>query len=266
MSNNLSSLFKRYIKTPNPTKDHAVLSASGSERWMGCPGSIRLSQGIPPVDNEASLQGTHAHTLLQFILENPLDWRRLLASKEARAFLKHIHFSQDQLTSVLVAVCYVHTEMKKTKNVELYTEQKLELKGVGFGTADIILYQPFGLLHILDYKNGAYPVSPENNKQGLYYAVAAADRFGWDFNKVQITIIQPNIKTMRAHPINTWSTSRTELENAQKAFSVAARATRNNQAPLIPNHKYCWFCPARSICPEQMKQKEVKIMDRFTRQ
>jgi Protein of unknown function (DUF2800) len=263
----MMSIFDQYIKKEEHDA-HATLSASGSKRWLGCPGSIRLSDGIPSVDTEASIDGTNAHTLLQFILENYSSWERLLTKPEAKHFKHHIGYSEQQLKSVLVAARFVWAELARLRSLtgrqpELFTEQKLELNGVGFGTSDIIIYQLFGLLHVIDYKNGCWPVDPVDNTQGLYYACAAADRFGWDFSRVHITIIQPNLA--RGKVINTWKTTPERLEEAGECFRKGAALTRKRNAPLIPHHDYCWFCPARPKCPKVMKQREGKIMGRFER-
>lgn len=262
----LLALFKSYMKVKDPKSAHAKLSASGSERWLGCPGSVRMSEGIPGVDNEHSIAGTHAHTLLQFILDNP-QWRYMLSQPAAKAFKNFIGYTPAQLNAVMVAVNFVKSEQARmfgetgVKPI-LHVEKKVELKGVGFGTSDIILYQPFGVLHVMDYKNGQSAVECEENKQGLYYSVAAADLYGWDFREVWITIIQPNAKHKHG-PIRTWKTTPQRLEEAQRRFIQGAKATLKPDAPLVTDAKWCWFCPARPKCPEQMKIKSKNIMDRF---
>jgi hypothetical protein len=265
----VKAIFKPYIKVKdNSKKAHALLSASGSERWLGCPGSARLCADLPATDNEWSIAGTHTHTLLQFILENNYH-EELLSHPGSKAFKEHIGFTPAQLSSAKMAVKYVWAEYDRMKketghSPTLHIEKKLELEGVGFGTADIIIYQPFGVLHVMDFKNGRSPVECEENTQGLYYALAAADLHGWDFREVWITIIQPNA-AHRQGPIRTWKTTPERLERAGYVFRAAAKATQKKNAPLVMNAKWCWFCPARPTCPEHMKGKQVSIMNRFDR-
>lgn len=262
---NLKPLFQRYMKQKDPAKAHAVLSASGAERWMNCPASIRLSKGIIDKENEWSVRGTHTHTLMQFILENE-GALSLLNHPSAKAFKEFIGYSEEQLQSAGVAVSYVSAEQMRMVDQygqwpTLLVEEKVKLEGVGFGTADVILYQPFGVLHVIDYKNGVSVVEPEENYQGLYYAHAAADRFGWDFSEVWITIVQPNAVHKRG-PIRTWKTTPKRLEKMGNQFLKGAARTQDENAPLAVG-KWCWFCPARPICPKQMKIKNVNIMNRF---
>lgn len=261
----LAKIFKKYMKVKDPDKAHAKLSASGSERWLHCPGSVELSEKAPASqDSEWSIAGTHAHTLLEFLLT---ESESLLSRPEAKEFKKFIGYSPEQHTAVQVAIDFVKAEklrMFKETGVwpTLLVEQKVELEGVGFGTSDIILFQPFGVLHVMDYKNGQSAVEPENNTQGLYYAHAAADLYGWDFSEVWITIIQPNAAHKRG-PIRTWKTTIKNLEKAGKRFRMGARATKKPNAELVMDSKWCWFCPAKFICPKQLGKAQVKIMDRF---
>lgn len=264
------TLFKKYMKVKNPDKAHAVLSASGSERWLSCPRSVKLSEGITSVDNEWGIRGTNTHTLIQFILENTHTWQELILSQEAEKFKSFIDYDIEMQKCADFAVNYVKKEQRRMLNrygvkPQLYIEQKLELLGVGFGTADIILYHPFGLLHVMDYKNGRFNVEPESNTQGLYYGVASADKFGWDFREAWITIIQPNADNRRG-PIRTWEVPQGELEKAQTRFRLGAGLTKKKDAPLVPDSKYCWFCPARQTkCPIYNKKRHEKIMERFER-
>ena len=47
-------------------KKHSELSASGSERWIACPGSVMLSRLAPQSpESPAATEGTLAHTYLE---------------------------------------------------------------------------------------------------------------------------------------------------------------------------------------------------------
>ena len=39
-----------------PVKKHAVLSPSGADRWMTCPGSVALTKDLLDVENEYSIE------------------------------------------------------------------------------------------------------------------------------------------------------------------------------------------------------------------
>ena len=42
---------------------HARLSASGSAKWLNCPGSVALEEQFPNVSSEEAKEGTKAHAL-----------------------------------------------------------------------------------------------------------------------------------------------------------------------------------------------------------
>lgn len=267
MKSDVKAIFKKYIREAKKDKAHAVLSASGSERWLGCPGSVRLAEKAPPApDNEHGIRGTNTHTLLEFILNEDAD---LLDQPEAKAFKKHIGYDEAMWEAADFAACFIRSERKRMAKEsgqlpEIFIEKKVEVPGVGFGTSDVILYQPFGLLHVIDYKNGRSVVEPEENTQGLYYAHGAAELFGWDIARVTITIIQPNASHRRG-PIRTWGTTVKRLEEAGQVLRAGAKRTKLPDAPLVANPKYCFFCPAKSICPEQRKLAESRVVDRFAK-
>ena len=54
----------------NDHRKHARLSASGSQRWLACPGSILLEESYPEdVVSEYAEYGTAGHQLAQVCLE-----------------------------------------------------------------------------------------------------------------------------------------------------------------------------------------------------
>lgn len=49
---------------------HAKLSPSAAERWMTCPGSVVLSEGMPEKTSAFAEEGTQAHALAEMLLNN----------------------------------------------------------------------------------------------------------------------------------------------------------------------------------------------------
>ena len=49
---------------------HALLSPSSSERWISCPPSVRMSEGIEEKPSEYAAEGTAAHSLCEYKLRN----------------------------------------------------------------------------------------------------------------------------------------------------------------------------------------------------
>ncbi|MCC8022354.1 MAG: DUF2800 domain-containing protein, partial [Clostridiales bacterium] len=54
---------------------HAILSASGTHRWMNCTPSARLEQAFDDSSGEAAAEGTAAHALAEHKLKKALKMR-----------------------------------------------------------------------------------------------------------------------------------------------------------------------------------------------
>ena len=55
--------------------DHAILSASGSHRWLNCTPSARLELEFENTGSEAAREGTAAHALCEHKLKRALHMR-----------------------------------------------------------------------------------------------------------------------------------------------------------------------------------------------
>ena len=58
--------------------EHSPLGASGASRWMKCPGSVSLSEGIEDAESEFASLGSAAHALAEISLRDDEDaWERV---------------------------------------------------------------------------------------------------------------------------------------------------------------------------------------------
>lgn len=257
--------YKKYMRVKDKDKAHAELGASGSERWLNCSACIQEARKYPPQkDNEFSIAGTNAHTLMEFIFR---EGEAAVSFKESKNFREFIGYSPEQHDAVMVAIRFVIKERKrlfKKYGVKptLLVEQKVKLPGVGFGTSDVILFIPGVVLHVMDFKNGQSVVHPENNSQGLYYAVAFAKKYDFDFKKVSITIMQPNAAHSRG-PIRTWHTDMSTLEEWDEIFIKGAKIALGKKPVFKTDAKWCYFCPAKRGCLEYNKKHHEKVLKRF---
>lgn len=245
-------------RTDEAGKLHAKYSASGAKRWLECPGSISLSEQAPePTESRYAKEGTRAHEVLEYLLKNRA--KRLSAS----SFLKKSH----PLEMVLYAeevLKYVEKRLSKLDGAELFIEVKADLpvsEEGQFGTADIVIVEHFGKLIVLDYKYGAgIPVYPENNPQLLYYALAVAHKFDYNFAEVEVVIIQPRAVVSSGETTRSWTTTIDHLLAWRDRFeSGILRAKDAAKAPekFLKAGDHCRFCPAKIMCPE-IKNKALR--------
>lgn len=265
----MKEIFKKYIKTKE--HKHAKFSPSSLERDLGCPGNKRIAATCPPQPtNVHSVRGTNTHTLIEFLIKEK-DSLNLLKHPSAKEFKEYLGYDEGMLESAMVAVRFIKERYKKlykdtgTKPT-LRIEQKVsvsELVGDDCeGTSDTILYVPQNILEVMDYKNGRGVVEAENNVQMMTYGLGALEKFGYDFSEIWITVIQPNASHMQG-PIRTWKTSVEKIKAFGKILKKGIQATYDENAPLVADTKYCYFCPGKIKCPEQQKKALVKINERF---
>ena len=139
---------------------HAILSASGSKRWLNCPRSALFSLEFPPsLTSKFAEEGTAAHELAEHILKG------LPAHKKMDA---------EMLSHVKVYTDYV---LERSKDKSLAIEEKGDLLWINAelskGTSDAII-RGYWDIEIVDLKYGAgVPVSPVENTQLMMYALMA---------------------------------------------------------------------------------------------
>jgi len=225
-----------------PELEHAKLSPSAAERWMSCPGSIRLSEGIKDVSSSYAEEGTLAHKIAEECLTKGLS---IADIKDCDEDMRH-HIGH--------YLTYVYEVMDgKTP----YAEVRLDLGdwiANGFGTADVVGIRNTTLV-IIDLKYGIGKVSAIDNPQLKLYALGAlAKASKYKITDVELHIAQPRI--------NNWSKyimSPSELLEFGEDVKVKAELCFTDNAPLNPSEKACQWCRAKATCPA-LYEHNVKIV------
>jgi hypothetical protein len=246
---------------------HAKLGASSSHRWMECPGSIRLSQGVSDKGSLFAMEGTAAHELASQCLMEDVDAIDYLGTKiEVPGAPEPFIVNEDMVEAVQVYLDAVNGD--REKGDEIYIEHKFSLESFYsgmFGTSDAVLLQPkSNLLRVYDYKHGAgVAVDVENNPQLQYYGVGSALSFK-GFSEIELVVVQPRA-THRDGPVRRWRLSIIELMDFMEDLREAAKRTEAPDAAL-KSGDHCRFCPARGFCPELRTSAERSAMVEFTPQ
>ena len=244
---------------------HAKYSASGSHRWLHCSGSIELSEKAPPQgESSYAKEGTEAHECLEFLLNN----RHNIKAAEKMARKK---WDDDQVNYGLDSVDYVLKRANELGGeVEIEAETRVDAsfftKEGQFGTTDISIIQLFGRLIILDYKYGAgVPVDAKENSQLIYYALGMAARYDFNFEEVEMVVIQPRAEHEDG-PIRSWTcTMDYLLEEWVPKFKRGVEICEDPFESTLLAGDHCRFCPAASICPEisnkRLREAQIEFDD-----
>lgn len=266
----IKAMFKKYMRPRDQDKVHSLYSASSMKRTLICPGSIREIKKAPKQkDNIYSVRGTNTHTLLEFIME---EGEIMIEHPLANEFKRFIGFDREMLAAVLKAKKFIdenfyYLNHRNGISPALLVEQKLPLNDVVNedcgGTADIILHSPFSVLHVMDYKNGKSLVEAEENKQMMTYALGALHKYGWNYDGVWMSVVQPNAPHKYGYA-RTWKTTIDRMDEFEHELKYGIELTKKPNAPLVESSE-CYFCPAKDICPERRKKKDSAILERFKR-
>ena len=257
---------------------HSVIGFSGAERYLMCPGSIRVSRGIKSVDSEYAAQGTAAHALAEHCLRTALAPAEFLGQwidSENTICLNQpntegaYRIDADMVAAVEMYQEYVFAQM--VEGDRLYVEVRFHLPDIHddlFGTADAVIYSPSRrLLIIIDFKYGAgVPVEVVESVQLGGYALGAAtgEWVGQDnpigpVSEVRLVIVQPRA-FHAGGPIRPWSMSMAEMADLRETFRVGTHLTDTDDAPLAIGD-WCRWCPGAAVCPKQIEEVEDAMPD-----
>lgn len=246
-------------------KKHAKLSASSSERWKECPGSVELCELAPPKgDTVWTIEGTNAHSLLEYCLKHPPAVARYYIGREKECGFK-FKITEEMAEHVQDCVDYVRNICNRLggeKAVDIRIEQTVSLPHIHpdlGGTGDIVIVQPFGEVHVIDFKYGAgVAVEVKDNSQLLIYGLGAV--LGEDYSLLTLHIFQPRAEHVDG-PGRAWEVPADYLPRFSKELKAAAvKATSGLK--VYNEGDWCRWCGGAALCPAlQKKALEVARTD-----
>lgn len=231
--------------------DHAVLSASGSHRWLNCTPSARLELEFENTGSEAAREGTAAHALCEHKL------KRALHMRSRRPVSDYDSDEMEECTDAYVD--FVMEQYAAAKQVcedpVILIEQRLDFSCYvpdGFGTGDCLIISD-DRLHIIDFKYGiGVLVEAEDNPQMKLYALGALAVYDalYDIREVSMTIFQP-----RRENVSTWTIPVEDLKVwAENELKPRAKKAYDGEGEYLPG-EWCTFCRAAVRCRARAEEK-----------
>jgi hypothetical protein len=249
-------------------RKHALCSASSAERWLECPGSVGLSMTVPePPTSSYALEGTQAHEFSEEILHQWLKDNYDLKDD----FIERMRERNPEMFEFVMSYVYacVEESMAFDKTPVIRIEQRLTFSEdmAMFGTADFIatgLQDGISTGVIVDLKYGrGKKVKTEENPQLAYYAVALRRCSKKKLERVKVRIVQPRIEgastsiTFSKEDLDAWDMKLTL--GAEQALWMASK----HKTPVYKEGNWCWFCPAKQVCPEIARKLHERIVEQF---
>ena len=231
--------------------DHAVLSASGSHRWLNCTPSARLELEFENTGSEAAREGTAAHALCEHKL------KRAFHMRSRRPVSDYDSDEMEKCTDAYAEFVMEQYEAAKQvcKDPVILIEQRLDFSCYvpdGFGTGDCLIISD-DKLHIIDFKYGmGVLVEAEDNPQMKLYALGALAVYDalYDIREVSMTIFQP-----RRENVSTWTLSVDELKAwAENELKPRAKMAYDGEGEYLPG-EWCTFCRAAVRCRARAEEK-----------
>lgn len=249
----------------NMNKDHALLSASSSHKWLVCTPSVRLEEQFEDKTSEYMEEGTLAHAIAELKLRNyftePMGKRKF--NSEMKKLQQNERYQEEMQEHTDTYLDYIKeialkSPVKPTVVIEMKVDYSKYAKD-GFGTADCILIMD-KKLHIIDFKYGkGVPVYAEDNPQLKLYALGALDKYKilYPIENIELHIVQPRIEN-----ISSFELSRTVLEEWGNAAVIpAAEKAFLGIGEFVPG-EHCRFCKAKGCCVARA-DKNLKAIEDF---
>lgn len=231
-------------------EEHAKLSASGSSRWINCPGSIVLESSFGEKESEYAEEGRLAHSVAELKLTK--YFKKGIGPKKFKSamdeFKKSPYWnkSMDDYTDD-------YFEFVKEKALSypdrpfVDVELRVDYSNVapeGFGTCDCVMIHG-NELSIIDLKYGTgVKVDAKDNSQLMLYALGVYNMYSiiYGIKTVSMTIVQPRLNHFDTHTISIDEL----LAFGERIKPIALEAFNDSDKLAVGDH--CGFCKAKSKC------------------
>lgn len=245
------------------SRKHAMLSASGSDRWLKCTPSASVEEAKPK--HSYAEEGTFAHALAELLLKHKLGMvSDTYYTSEYNSLKGSMYYNITLENNVKVYVDYVLGSIdlanNRSSNTVYGIEQNLDFsKWVpdGFGTGDAIIISD-GIMEVIDLKYGWSPVDVINNTQLRLYGLGALHTYGdqLDVHTIALSVIQPRVaggrpkrEVLSVDELMRW----VEVEVVDKAQDAYEGLGEFNPG------EHCKFCDIKSTCKERT-EKNLELL------
>jgi len=249
--------------------DHALLSASGSKKWLTCTPSARLEETFPDESSEYAKEGTLAHDCVEWAARfhyfkepvpehvNTPEKRRAAGYTDAMV----------EAAGIFLEKAREITDPMDAKGVP-YTvliEKKLDYSSWapdGFGTGDLVIVAGH-CIWVRDFKYGqGVVVEADENSQMMLYGLGAYNELSFSYDEiteVDLGIVQP-----RLGHYPSWRTTLDNLLSWGASIKDKAEAAFWGEGDFVPgSHCTECFCRARFTCKARAEANLAMATEEF---
>jgi len=246
-------------------KQHSLLSASTSHRWLACTPSVFLEKQEPQRGSSPYAQeGTEAHELGELKLR--LEFGKITQAEYNSQYLmfkaRSQYWSQEFEDFVDE---YVNLVKEQSEGfTEIHFELKVDYGHIidvpdHFGTCDCVIVFP-DKVTIVDLKYGkGVLVEAENNSQLSLYALAACQTLKLEVSSFRIIICQPRLDNF-----SSWDVSFVDLWKWGTGYArQRAQLAKEGKGDFCPGEKQCRFCKLAGKCNARADVRLAEAKDAF---
>lgn len=265
---------KEAMNAKNEEQAHAKLSASGSHRWINCPGSIEAEEGYEDTTSDHAKEGSVAHFLAEmalvhekpaefwkgqkvFVYKDNGDIKALMTAShkvtaEEEALYDVFEINDEMCGYVQEYVDYVrsHIDENSDATFEMRVDFSPWTAPGQFGTADAIIINGEKVV-VVDLKYGkGNKVFVEENSQARLYALGVIEDLGmvYDLKEIKLVIHQPRLDHVDEEEMTV-----EDLLKWGKSIKTKAKAALKPGAKRVAGELQCKWCKAKADCPELAK-------------
>jgi len=217
------SVKKKQIHTTESETMKIKLRPSAASRWINCPASVKLCEGIPyQPAGEAAQIGTAIHAVAETCILTGVSPTDFIGKEVEGITITSINadFAQQHVNHIRDLELRLGT-LKVEQYVTIYESDKVELGG----TADVMAYSDEkDTLVIADLKTGRGYVDADSDQMKLY-AIGAMRSLKAEFRNIELAIIQPHHGEPRTHKLTFKELNQWALENLTPALVAIAEGT-----------------------------------------
>lgn len=237
-------------------REHALLSPSGSHRWMHCTPSARLEENLPESTSAAAEEGTVAHELAEYALDMYLKGEYLPLLDELptpKEISESKYYNSEMDKYVTDYICYVCDIFEMCDNAKMYLERKFDLTSYVndcFGSCDCAI-EGTNILSIIDLKYGkGVRVEAKDNTQLMMYALGVLRSLS-PKRQAEIETIKMHIAQVRLGNYEVFEMSARDLTHwgIHKLRPIAEKAWAGQGNTVAGSH--CKFCKFKPQCRAQ---------------
>lgn len=241
---------------------HALLSPSASHRWLNCPPSVRLTEGLESETSAYAEEGTCAHSLCEYKVNQAIG----IQEEDPRPALKYLDEEMEECSDEyrnFVMETFAKNEEETGSKPFISIEERLDISRYVpdcSGTGDCVICSD-GVLHVIDFKYGSgVKVDADRNSQLMIYALGAYELFKmlYDIQVVRMSIFQPrmaNVSTYEMPIEDLLSWAKEELmPKAELAF---------NGTGEMASGPWCRFCKLKPSCKKRAEENMAGVWEDF---